>query len=226
MALSDADVQKQITHMMAFIEQEANEKAEEIEARAEEEFTIEKGRLVQQNRLKINEFYDRKEKNVEMQRKIGASNLLNKSRVEVLQAQEAHVKGVLEDAQKQLGVITRDSARYSLLLQNLLTQGLCQMMEPTVTVKCRQVDHSLVEAAVPRSIEDYTRMSKLPCNVIIDTNNWLPAYVCGGIELAVRNNRIKISNTLEARMDMLSQQMLPEVRAMLFGKNENRKFDN
>lgn len=52
MALSDADVQKQIKHMMAFIEQEANEKAEEIDAKAEEEFNIEKGRLVQQQRLK------------------------------------------------------------------------------------------------------------------------------------------------------------------------------
>ena len=39
-------------------------------------------------------------------------------------------------------------------------------------------------------------------------------------------NRIKISNTLEARLDMLAQQMLPEVRTMLFGANPNRKFDN
>ncbi|KAF2355818.1 ATPase V1/A1 complex subunit E [Trinorchestia longiramus] len=226
MALSDADVQKQITHMMAFIEQEANEKAEEIEARAEEEFTIEKGRLVQQNRLKINEFYDRKEKNVEMQRKIGASNLLNKSRVEVLQAQEAHVKSVLQEAEQQLSVITKDTSRYSLLLQNLITQGLCQLMEPAVTVKCREADRALVEAAVPLSVEAYTRMSNLPCKVTVDTTNWLPSYICGGVELTVRNNRIKISNTLEARLDMLSQQMLPEVRAMLFGKNANRKFDN
>ncbi len=45
MALSDADVQKQIKHMMAFIDQEANEKAEEIDAKAEEEFNIEKGTL-------------------------------------------------------------------------------------------------------------------------------------------------------------------------------------
>ena len=60
----------QIQHMMAFIEQEANEKAEEIDARAEEEFTIEKGRLVQQNRLKIIEFYERKEKQVELQKKM------------------------------------------------------------------------------------------------------------------------------------------------------------
>ena len=50
--------------MMAFIEQEANEKAEEIDAKAEEEFNIEKGRLVQQQRLKIMEYYERKEKQV------------------------------------------------------------------------------------------------------------------------------------------------------------------
>ena len=56
--------------MMAFIEQEANEKAEEIDAKAEEEFNIEKGRLVQQQRLKIMEYYERKEKQVELQRKM------------------------------------------------------------------------------------------------------------------------------------------------------------
>ena len=77
MALSDADVQKQIKHMMGFIEQEANEKAEEIDAKAEEEFNIEKGRLVQQQRLKIMEYYERKEKQVELQKKIQSSNMLN-----------------------------------------------------------------------------------------------------------------------------------------------------
>lgn len=60
----------QIKHMMAFIEQEANEKAEEIDAKAEEEFNIEKGRLVQQQRLKIMEYYEKKEKQVELQKKM------------------------------------------------------------------------------------------------------------------------------------------------------------
>ena len=72
MALSDADVKKQIKHMMAFIEQEANEKAEEIDAKAEEEFNIEKGRLVQTQRLKIMEYYEKKEKQIEQQKKMWA----------------------------------------------------------------------------------------------------------------------------------------------------------
>ena len=56
--------------MMAFIEQEANEKAEEIDAKAEEEFNIEKGRLVQTQRLKIMEHYDKKEKQVALKNKM------------------------------------------------------------------------------------------------------------------------------------------------------------
>lgn len=59
--------------MMAFIEQEANEKAEEIDAKAEEEFNLEKGRLVQHQRLKIMDYYERKEKSVELQKKMYGS---------------------------------------------------------------------------------------------------------------------------------------------------------
>lgn len=73
MALTDIDVQKQIKHMMAFIEQEANEKAEEIDAKAEEEFNIEKGRLVQTQRLKIMDYFEKKEKQIEQQKKIQLS---------------------------------------------------------------------------------------------------------------------------------------------------------
>lgn len=65
---------------MAFIEQEANEKAEEIDAKAEEEFNIEKGRLVQQQRLKIMEYYEKKEKQVELQKKMYVLNTLWHSR--------------------------------------------------------------------------------------------------------------------------------------------------
>merc|ERR1711993_119078 len=95
MTLSDADVHKQIKHMMAFIEQEANEKAEE-------EFNIEKGRLVQQQRLKIMEYYERKEKQVELQKKIQSSNMLNNARLKVLKARDDHVGQVLDNAKTQL----------------------------------------------------------------------------------------------------------------------------
>lgn len=43
MALSDKEVDRQINHMVQFIDREAQEKVEEIDAKSEEEFNIEKG---------------------------------------------------------------------------------------------------------------------------------------------------------------------------------------
>ena len=65
---------------------------------AEEEFNIEKGRLVQQQRVKIMEFYERKEKHIELQKKIEMSNLQNKARLKVLKARDDHCESLLEDA--------------------------------------------------------------------------------------------------------------------------------
>lgn len=91
---------------MAFIEQEANEKVEEIHAKvikaglstsdafclfvcwecsgqsssfclqAEEEFNIEKGRLVQTQRVKIMEYYEKKEKQIEQHKKMWVNHFL------------------------------------------------------------------------------------------------------------------------------------------------------
>lgn len=36
--------------------------------------------------------------------------------------------------------------------------------------------------------------------------------------------RIKISNTLESRLELIAQQLVPEIRTALFGRNPNRKF--
>lgn len=64
MTHSDADMQKQIKHMIAFTEQEANEKAKEIDLKAKE-FNDKKGLIVQTQRLKIMEYYEKKEKQIE-----------------------------------------------------------------------------------------------------------------------------------------------------------------
>ena len=81
--------------MMAFIEQEANEKAEEIDAKAEEEFNIEKGRLVTEQRLKIMDFYEKKEKQVELQRRMSDINTYSQYLLIVcieLQSEQSYAK--------------------------------------------------------------------------------------------------------------------------------------
>lgn len=136
---------------MGFIEQEANEKVEEIDAKAEEEFNIEKGRLVQQQRLKIMEFYERKEKQVELQKKMWvhdsflhdkfveknllfltflfsqSSNLLNQARLKVLQAQQQHIQNLLAEARTRLSKSSADRSNYSRVIRDLIIQALFQV---------------------------------------------------------------------------------------------------
>ncbi|XP_077956522.1 V-type proton ATPase subunit E 1 [Gasterosteus aculeatus] len=224
MALSDADVQKQIKHMMAFIEQEANEKAEEIDAKAEEEFNIEKGRLVQTQRLKIMEYYEKKEKQIEQQKKIQMSNLMNQARLKVLKARDDMISEMLSEARQRLGNIAKDPARYPGLLDGLILQGLYQLLESKVTIRCRKQDFQMVQASIQRSIPVYKAAVKTNVEVRIDQENFISPDVSGGVEIYNGNGKIKVANTMESRLELMAQQMMPDIRVSLFGANPNRKF--
>jgi len=226
MALSDVDVQKQIKHMMAFIEQEANEKAEEIDAKAEEEFNIEKGRLVQEQRMKIMEFYEKKEKQVELQRRIQNSHMQNQSRIKVLKAREEHIRNVLDESRTKLIEITKDQGMYQKVLEKLVAQGLFQLMEKNITIRCRQSDLNLVENAINPAVEEFKKATNRSVEVKLDKENFLAQETCGGVELVAFNGKIKCTNTLETRLDLISRQLLPEVRVALFGRNPNRTFSD
>ncbi|KAM0994601.1 hypothetical protein EV2_010419 [Malus domestica] len=68
--MNDADVSKQIQQMVRFIRQEAEEKANEISVSAEEEFNIEKLQLVEAEKKKIRQEYDRKAKQMDVKKKM------------------------------------------------------------------------------------------------------------------------------------------------------------
>ncbi|XP_016072456.1 PREDICTED: V-type proton ATPase subunit E 2 isoform X2 [Miniopterus natalensis] len=202
MALSDADVQKQ----------------------AEEEFSIEKGRLVQAQRLKIMEYYEKKEKQIEQQKKIQLSTMRNQARLNVLRARNDLISELLNDAQLRLARTAADPEAYQRLLYKLVFQGLLRLLEPEVTVRCRPQDRLLVEAAVKKAIPEYMTVSQKRVKVQIDREVHLAVNAAGGVEVYSGNQRIKVSNTLESRLELSAQQKMPEIRKALFGANPNRKF--
>jgi vacuolar-type H+-ATPase subunit E/Vma4 len=161
--------------MIAFIQQEAAEKVEEIEAKAEEEFNIEKSRLVSQQRVKIIEYYDKKEKQIELQRKIQHSNLANASRLSILKARDDYVQTLKEEGRKQLAILTQDRTKYTTILANLIAQGLFLLMEKEVTIRCRRNDHSLVQQLIPEAMNRYKQeLKQKDIKVTIDDKNFLP----------------------------------------------------
>lgn len=51
-------------------------------------------------------------------------------------------------------------------------------------------------------------------------------FRAGGIEVYNKDGRIKVVNTLESRLDQISEHLMPQLREILFGVNEGRKFRN
>jgi V-type H+-transporting ATPase subunit E len=97
-------------------------------------------------------------------------------------------------------------------------------LEANVTIRVREVDQSTVEGLLQGVVNQYKDRTGKDVNVKVDTESFLAPDVTGGIELQAQRGRIKIANTLEARLELIAQQLVPEIRGALFGRNPNRKF--
>ncbi|VDP90600.1 unnamed protein product [Echinostoma caproni] len=80
-----------------------------------------------------------------------------------------------------------------------------------------------MQSLLPSCLASYQQLTKINCKVSI-AKDCLPESSAGGVELSSRDGRIKVINTLESRLDQISEQMMPQLREILFGVNDNRKF--
>jgi len=225
-SLNDEEVQNEMKKMIEFIKQEAFEKAREIQVKADEEFNIEKGKLVRQEALNVEAIFDRKIKQAEVQKRIATSNHINKSRLKVLQARQEMLEQLYTETREQLQQISKDKAKYDKLLRDLVLQGFYSLMEPEVMVTCRAADKDCVAKAIDGAAQVYKAEAGSDVNATIDTSNPLPASSAGGVVLSAQAGKVRVDNTLEARLAILEEQMLPQIRVLLFGHSANRKFFN
>ncbi|OAY67261.1 V-type proton ATPase subunit E-like [Ananas comosus] len=227
--MNDADVGKQIQQMVRFIRQEAEEKANEISVSAEEEFNIEKLQLVEAEKRKVRQDYERKEKQVEIRKKIEYSTQLNASRIKVLQAQDDVVNSMRDAASNELLRVADNPKSYAKLLKGLIVQSLLRLKEPAVLLRCREVDRRLVLSILEEAKKEYAEKAKVQCpKVTIDEKVYLPPpptnrdahgpFCSGGVVLASQDGKIVCENTLDARLDVVFRQKLPEIRKLLFAK--------
>jgi len=91
--------------MTAFIHQEALEKAREIHLRADEEFAIEKSKLVCEGIAAIDSQYEKKFKQASMSQQITKSTIANKTRMKVLSARQDLVDKLFDRAGGVVGCL-------------------------------------------------------------------------------------------------------------------------
>lgn len=240
--MNDADVSKQILQMVRFIRQEAEEKANEISVSAEEEFNIEKLQLVEAEKKKIRQEYEKKEKQVEVRKKIEYSMQLNASRIKVLQAQDDMVNEMKAEAVKSLVNVSKGHHHlleflnfghhenfYKNLVKDLIVQSLLRLKEPGVLLRCRKEDKHFVDEVLESARSEYAGKAKVaPPEVFLDEDVYLPAgpdhhhshhhgLICsGGVVLASKDGKIVFENTLDARLEVVFHKKLPEIRKLLF----------
>ncbi|TAQ88931.1 hypothetical protein B7494_g2732 [Chlorociboria aeruginascens] len=223
-ALSDDQVSSELKKMTAFIKQEATEKGREIEIKADEEFAIEKSKLVRQETSAIDSTYEKKFKQAQMSQQITRSTVANKTRLKVLSARQELLDGIFEEAGKKLGEVTKDPAKYEAVLKNLMLEGFYALNEPKIQVRARKADYGVVEKAIVEACKEYKEKTKKEVTASIDEANPQPEGSAGGLSIVGGGGKIDINNTFEERLKLLQDNALPSIRSTLFGKNENRKF--
>ena len=143
--------------MTAFIKQEAMEKAREIEIKANEEFEIEKSKLVRQETDAIDSQYEKKFKQATMSQQITRSTVANKTRLKVLGARQEMLDNIFEEAQKKLAEGAKDKAKYQKALKGLLLEGFYALNEPELQVRARKKDYDVVKKAIEDAAKDFKK---------------------------------------------------------------------
>lgn len=228
--MNSADADRQIEQMIAFIHQEAKEKAEEIAVKTEKEFMADKLSLETQLTQSIRNENERNKKNFLIQKKIAKSKALTESRLSTMRRRDEKMNELKSAVLARLTEVSKSSS-YPQLIKYLIGQGLMTLMENNVTLQCRKEDLKIVKAQLNDGIKLFQDTMKASSNVTpsinvtLDETNFLPpaptgqegASCTGGVLLSARNGQILCRNTLDHRLEIAFEALKPQLRGALFG---------
>jgi len=160
--------------MTAFIRQEALEKAKEIEIKADEEFAIEKSKLVRQETASIDSSYEKKFKQASMSQQITRSTLANKTRLRVLNERQALLDQLFDEAKAKLEHVPKDKGKYQNILKNLILEGAYALNEDKLQVKARKADYDAVKQAIEEAESEYKSKVGSEVKITLDESDPLP----------------------------------------------------
>ena len=160
--------------MTAFIKQEAREKAHEIEIKANEEFAIEKSKLVREETDAIDAAYEKKFKTAQMSQQITRSTVANKTRLRVLAARQQLLDDIFERAATKLAEATKDKTKLAATYKGLILEGMYALSEPELQVRARKADYGIVQKALDEAAKEYKATTGKDSKLSIDESSPLP----------------------------------------------------
>lgn len=210
--------------MKAFIEKEAQEKAREIKLKADEEYEIEKASIVRSETAAIDASYEQKFKKASLAQQITKSTIGNKTRLRILATKDEVLSEIFDAAKDKLSSISSNKAEYKPAFTGLIEEGLLALLEDEVILKVRQEDLALAKDVVEQAASNFEATAKKPVKITIDETDFLSKTCAGGVIVTNNTGKIEVNNTLDERLNLLSQEALPALRLELFGMSQTRKF--
>lgn len=220
--MDEAEAQRQIKQMVNFILNEAKDKAEEIEAKALEDFNIEKLKVVQQMKEKIRGDMARKTKALATQRAIAHSKAINESRLQKMVARNDYMDKISGEATQTIRQLLQNNAEAKRIYTDLLVESALLLMEDEVEVRCRKADVATVESTFAAAADKYTKTIKEQSGVMKKTrfvtnkSIYLPDQSLGGVIVLCHDGLIRVENTLDARISQQMSMNIPMLRNILF----------
>jgi len=232
----NSEAEPKLAQIIAKNKQEAREKAEEIEQKVENEFQKDKLNRIRVLSLTIRDDIERKKKDKVVAKRIEHSRRITEARTKKMRERDLVIKKLKEEVLVKLIDVAK-SPKYPDLIKFLIVQGLMTITENRVIAQCRKEDLKIVQAQVDPAVKQYQEIIKketgiMPkCVLEINTQEHLPPAptgkpgysCCGGVVLSARGGTIICRNTLDSRLDLCFDNLIPQVRGILFGVREAPK---
>lgn len=174
-------------------------------------------------KLNIQDEFTKKEKDREIQERIARSAEIGECRVKKMKIRDDLLQNLMKEAGAKCAVVTRGQ-NYPQLLQKLIVQGLIKIEENEITVYCRGEDLKTVEGILPAAVKEYVGIIKRESGVTLapkvtlnsDRSMDLKEDSYGGVSLTALNGKIVCDNTMSSRLNLVYEELLPSIRAILF----------
>lgn len=120
--------------------------------------------------------------------------------------------------------MTLNDPQYYEFMNKLITQGLLRMMEKHVSVECRAQDRERMPQLFKDCEQSFSSIFSRETGKDLSACLTLSEYsledkykhIIGGVFMRSNDGLIVCDNSIDARVNLIFEQLLPEIRGMLF----------
>lgn len=145
-----------------------------------------------------------------------------------MQARYEFVEKLRDEVNKRLRSLIQSEVLYKDLIKKLIVQGMIRFMERHVTVELKAVQIPLAEGEFAECERSFTEIVLHATGKVMESKLTISEYrleeknekIIGGVFLRSNDGVIVCDNSLDSRVRLVFEQLLPNIRNSLFPKRE------